>query len=82
VNISDFDFELPAELIAQHPPANRGGSRLIVYDRATTQSQHTTFDQLPAHLTRGDLLVVNDTRVSRRGCLVIVCPVAVPSNVC
>jgi S-adenosylmethionine:tRNA ribosyltransferase-isomerase len=34
-----------------------------VFDRATRQSQHTTFDQLPAHLTRGDLLVVNDTRV-------------------
>jgi S-adenosylmethionine:tRNA ribosyltransferase-isomerase len=63
VNVSDFDFELPEELIAQHPPAERGRSRLIVFDRATGQSQHTTFDQLPAHLTRGDLLVVNDTRV-------------------
>jgi len=63
VNVSDFDFELPEELIAQHPPAERGRSRLIVFDHATGQSQHTTFDQLPAHLTRGDLLVVNDTRV-------------------
>jgi S-adenosylmethionine:tRNA ribosyltransferase-isomerase len=63
VNVSDFDFELPEELIAQHPPAERGHSRLIVFDRATRQSHHTTFDQLPAHLTRGDLLVVNDTRV-------------------
>ena len=63
VNVSDFDFELPEELIAQHPPAERGRSRLIVFDRATGQTQHTTFDQLPAHLTRGDLLVVNDTRV-------------------
>jgi len=63
VNVSDFDFELPEELIAQHPPAERGGSRLIVFDRATGQTQHTTFDQLSAHLTRGDLLVVNDTRV-------------------
>jgi S-adenosylmethionine:tRNA ribosyltransferase-isomerase len=63
VNVSDFDFELPEELIAQHPPAERGRSRLIVFDRATGRSQHTTFDQLPAHLTRGDLLVVNDTRV-------------------
>ena len=63
MNVSDFDFELPEELIAQHPPAERGRSRLIVFDHATGQSQHTTFDQLPAHLTRGDLLVVNDTRV-------------------
>jgi S-adenosylmethionine:tRNA ribosyltransferase-isomerase len=63
VNVSDFDFELPEELIAQHPPAERGGSRLVVFDRSTKQSQHTMFAQLPSHLTRGDLLVVNDTRV-------------------
>ena len=63
MNVSDFDFELPEELIAQHPPAERGGSRLIVFDRATKQAQHTMFAQLPSHLTRGDLLVVNDTRV-------------------
>jgi S-adenosylmethionine:tRNA ribosyltransferase-isomerase len=63
VNVSDFDFELPEELIAQHPPAERGRSRLIVFDRSTKQSQHTTFAQLPSHLAQGDLLVVNDTRV-------------------
>jgi len=63
VNLSDFDFELPDELIAQHPPAERGGSRLVVFNRATKQSDHTTFDQLPSFLSRGDLLVVNDTRV-------------------
>lgn len=63
MNVNDFDFELPEELIAQHPPAERGGSRLIVLDRSTKQWQHTTFDRLPAYLTRGDLLVVNDTRV-------------------
>src|SRR6185503_13499564 len=63
VNVSDFDFELPEELIAQHPPAERGGSRLIVFDRATKQAQHTMFALLPSHLTQGDLLVVNNTRV-------------------
>jgi S-adenosylmethionine:tRNA ribosyltransferase-isomerase len=63
VNASDFDFDLPDELIAQHPPAKRGGSRLIVFDRATKHSEHTSFDRLPAHLRQGDLLVVNDTRV-------------------
>jgi S-adenosylmethionine:tRNA ribosyltransferase-isomerase len=63
VNVSDFDFELPEELIAQHPSAERGGSRLIVFDRARQRTEHTTFDRLPSHLRRGDLLVVNDTRV-------------------
>jgi len=63
VNVSEFDFDLPEELIAQHPPAERGGSRLIVFDRAAKTSQHTTFDRLPMYLDRGDLLVVNDTRV-------------------
>jgi S-adenosylmethionine:tRNA ribosyltransferase-isomerase len=63
VNLSDFDFDLPDELIAQHPPAERGGSRLIVFNRTTKESEHTTFDRLPSYLRRGDLLVVNDTRV-------------------
>ena len=63
MNVGDFDFDLPEELIAQHPPAERGGSRLIVVNRATGDRQHTTFDRLPAHLNKGDLLVVNDTRV-------------------
>ena len=34
MNVSDFDFELPEELIAQHPPAERGGSRLVVFEGA------------------------------------------------
>jgi S-adenosylmethionine:tRNA ribosyltransferase-isomerase len=63
VNVSDFDFDLPEELIAQHPPAERGTSRLVVVNRAAGTRQHTTFDQLAAHLNPGDLLVLNDTRV-------------------
>jgi S-adenosylmethionine:tRNA ribosyltransferase-isomerase len=63
VNVSDFDFDLPDELIAQHPPAARGTSRLIVVNRDTGTRTHTTFDRLPAHLRPGDLLVLNDTRV-------------------
>jgi S-adenosylmethionine:tRNA ribosyltransferase-isomerase len=63
VNVRDFDFHLPEELIAQHPPAERGTSRLIVVDRAAGTRQHTTFDRLPSHLRGGDLLVLNDTRV-------------------
>jgi S-adenosylmethionine:tRNA ribosyltransferase-isomerase len=62
VNLSDFDFDLPEELVAQYP-AERGGSRLLVFDRANKESHHATFDRLPSYLTPGDLLVVNDTRV-------------------
>jgi S-adenosylmethionine:tRNA ribosyltransferase-isomerase len=63
VKTSDFDFELPAELIAQRPPAERGASRLLVLSRETGAIGHTTFARLPNHLRPGDLLVVNDTRV-------------------
>jgi S-adenosylmethionine:tRNA ribosyltransferase-isomerase len=63
VNVSDFDFELPDELIAQEPPAERGRSRLMVVDRATGSIAHRDFNDLPALLGAGDLLVVNDTRV-------------------
>jgi len=63
VNVSDFDFELPAELIAQNPPPERGHSRLLVLHRGTGQREHTTFSHLVDVLEQGDLLVVNDTRV-------------------
>jgi S-adenosylmethionine:tRNA ribosyltransferase-isomerase len=60
---SDFDFELPDELIAQRPPTERGQSRLLVLSRETGAIEHTAFSQLANHLRPGDLLVVNDTRV-------------------
>jgi S-adenosylmethionine:tRNA ribosyltransferase-isomerase len=63
VNVSDFDFELPDDLIAQHPPAVRGASRLLVVHRDGAAGEHATFDALPAYLRVGDLLVLNDTRV-------------------
>jgi len=63
LRISDFDFELPDALIAQHPPAERGQSRLLLLSRQTGAIEHTSFAQLPDHLRPGDLLVVNDTRV-------------------
>lgn len=58
---ADFDFELPAELIAQHPAAERSASRLL--DGTGTQPVDRTFRDLPALLAPGDLLVFNDTRV-------------------
>ena len=63
MNVAEFDFELPPELIAQHPPEIRGASRLLVLDRHAQRIEDTTFDRLPAYLTSGDLLVLNDTRV-------------------
>jgi S-adenosylmethionine:tRNA ribosyltransferase-isomerase len=63
VNVGDFDFDLPEELIAQRPPTERGTSRLVVVNRGSGSRTHTTFDKLPAHLSRGDVLVLNDTRV-------------------
>jgi S-adenosylmethionine:tRNA ribosyltransferase-isomerase len=63
VNVADFDFQLPDALIAQEPPAERGGSRLMALDRASGRISHHSFSELPSLLQPGDLLVVNDTRV-------------------
>lgn len=59
----DFTFDLPDELIAQEPPSERSGSRLLVLDRASGATAHRAFEDLPALLRAGDLLVVNNTRV-------------------
>ena len=62
MNVSDFDFDLPPEAIAQRP-APRGTSRLMTLDRATGALAHRSVADLPSILLPGDLLVVNDTRV-------------------
>jgi S-adenosylmethionine:tRNA ribosyltransferase-isomerase len=59
---SELDYELPSELIAQRPLARRDDSRLLVYDRATGQVEHSFFRELPGLLPE-TLVVVNDTRV-------------------
>ena len=63
MDVRDFDFDLPTELIAQEPPAARGASRLLHLDRASGALTHTTTPKLPALLRAGDLVVVNNTRV-------------------
>ena len=63
MNVSDFDFDLPDELIAQEPPPERGGARLLVLNRSTGAITHSRFALLGSHLHAGDLLVLNDTRV-------------------
>src|SRR3954468_11418144 len=62
MNVSDFDFDLPDELIAQHAPA-RGGSRLLVLDRSTGTRRHSAMAELPSLLRPSDVLVVNNSRV-------------------
>ena len=63
MNTSDFFYELPQELIAQHPLANRTSSRLLVLDKHTGETQHKTFTDILDILQEGDCLVVNNTKV-------------------
>ena len=60
---SDFDYALPPDLIAQRPVPERDASRLLLLDRGTGTVAHHRFQDLPALLRPGDLLVLNDTRV-------------------
>jgi S-adenosylmethionine:tRNA ribosyltransferase-isomerase len=62
MELSTLDYELPEELIAQHPAERRDASRLLVYDRRTRDVRHRVFSDLPQELA-GELVVVNDTRV-------------------
>lgn len=61
--ISDFDYELPEELIAQQPLERRDASRMLVLERTTGGWRDALFAELPGYLREGDLLVVNNTRV-------------------
>ncbi len=63
LRVSDFDFHLPEELIAQQPPAERGTSRMLVVDRKTGALRDSAFSELPNLVQPGDLLVLNDSRV-------------------
>jgi S-adenosylmethionine:tRNA ribosyltransferase-isomerase len=63
MDISDFDFELPDDLIARYPAERRRDSRLLVLDPARQSISDRTFADLPSLLAAGDLLVLNDTRV-------------------
>jgi S-adenosylmethionine:tRNA ribosyltransferase-isomerase len=63
VDVSDFDFDLPAELIAQTPASERSASRLLHIDRRTGAIAHSTVASLPDLLRAGDLVVLNNTRV-------------------
>ena len=60
---ADFQFDLPPELIAQHPAPERGQSRLMVLHRKESHLEHKRFPDLLSYLRPGDVLVLNDSRV-------------------
>ncbi len=63
MNKQDFYFNLPPELIAQYPLANRSDSRLLTYDRQKSEYGHYQFREIADFLNPGDLLVMNDSKV-------------------
>ena len=60
---SDFDYHLPEELIAQHPPEERGTSRMLVMSRSTGECEIRMFSDITDYLSSGDTMVVNNTKV-------------------
>jgi S-adenosylmethionine:tRNA ribosyltransferase-isomerase len=65
MNIADFDYHLPSELIAQEPARPRDSSRLLVLHRGTGEVEHRAFRDILCYLAPDDVIVVNDTRVIR-----------------
>lgn len=63
MNTNEFDYELPQNLIAQTPLKNRTGSKLMILDKITSEIKHEKFDSLVNYLNKGDILVLNDTKV-------------------
>jgi S-adenosylmethionine:tRNA ribosyltransferase-isomerase len=63
MQLSDFDYKLPPELIAQYPPKIRGDSRLLVLERDKGKIEHRHFRDIGDYLTPDDILVLNDTKV-------------------
>jgi S-adenosylmethionine:tRNA ribosyltransferase-isomerase len=63
MKVSDFDYRLPAEFIAQFPAEKRDHSRLMVLERRTQSVEHRKFYEITEYLKEGDLLVLNDTKV-------------------
>ncbi len=63
MNVSDFDYELPKELIAQTPLKVRDSSRLLVLDKNNGEIKHNHFNDILKYFNSGDVLVLNDTKV-------------------
>jgi S-adenosylmethionine:tRNA ribosyltransferase-isomerase len=63
MQIADFDYQLPEELIAQHPAERRDAARMLILDRAARNWRDQQFAELPSYVSAGDVVVVNNTRV-------------------
>ncbi len=63
MQLKDYDYELPEELIAQHPPKVRGTSRLLCLNRSSGQLQHKHYTDIMDFLEAGDVVVLNNTKV-------------------
>ena len=63
MQLEDFDYDLPSELIAQTPLKKRDGSRLLVLDKKTGEVEHHHFPEIISYMEEGDTLVLNDTKV-------------------
>ncbi|MDP7555144.1 MAG: S-adenosylmethionine:tRNA ribosyltransferase-isomerase, partial [Nitrospinota bacterium] len=63
MKLSEFNYHLPKDLIAQHPLSSRDNSRLMILDRKNSSINHNTFSNFPDYFYKGDLLVLNNTKV-------------------
>ena len=63
MHIDEFDYNLPEELIAQHPTVDREKSRLMVINRETGAIEHQNFFDIMNYFKKGDCLVLNDSKV-------------------
>ena len=63
MNMEDYDYDLPEELIAQTPLENRSSSKLLVLNPENGEMKHEIFSNITAYLKKGDALVLNDSRV-------------------
>ena len=63
MRLSELDYDLPPELIAQEPLERRDQARMLVLDRKNKSVEHSRFYKLQRHLRTGDMIVLNDTRV-------------------
>jgi len=63
MRVEEFDYDLPKEMIAQHPSGEREASRLLAFDRATGTIEHRQFSDIADYLREGDVLVINDSKV-------------------
>ncbi len=63
MRVDEFDYDLPRDMIAQHPSGERAQSRLLVYDRKTGKMDHRHFSDIVEYLCEGDVLVINDSKV-------------------